>query len=884
MSSTDIDIDSRIDWLSFYDPRLEKAVKHGDRLQALCPFHDNTKTGALSVNLKTGQYKCHTCDAKGNAYTFLQQREGMTEAAARDVLHSLAGIVHMDTRAGAKRPVPKYTVEEYATSKGLDPEFLRGLGITCRGASVIIPYLTESGETIATRYRWHKDRPGPRFTWKGGSKIVVPYGIWHRAEWAKAGSVVLVEGESDPHACWSAGFLNVVGVPGAKMFKQEWAELVVGLNVYIHREPGQGGEEFVNHVAQRLAAGPPRGEGVEVRVFETGGGVKDPSDLYRDDREHFADRWTAAVNSGTLIDVTKIATEGVEAVPGAPFQPKLPAGWIISKQGVHYIEDGDKGMQLVCPVPLVLSRRLRSIDTGEEKIELAYSRDNEWHRISSERSTVFASRSIIMLADRGLPITSESARMVVKYLGALEAENLDRLPIAQSVERMGWVGASKFLPGHSDDVVLDTPPGTASLADAYTTAGSYDEWKMLVAAVRIEFDIARFMLSASFAAPLLRSIRQRVFIVHFWGQSRGGKTAALKLALSAWGEPDQLIASFNATKVGLERLASFYNDLPLGVDERQVVGDKNGFVEGLVYLLGMGKGKTRGSRGGGLQSNQTWRTIALTTGEEPLSRESSHTGIKTRVLELYGQPMGDEKFARMTHREVGKNYGHAGPMFVGRLIEYAREHGNSQVELDYDSIYAKVEALSAEHMVAHISAIATVCLADMYFSQWFMEYTREQAEGEAVQLAERVLGMVETEQESDYAERAWEWIEGWLRVNRVRFVGDSAPREQWGFRERVQGQSAQTIFWVTPSVFEEHLRDAGYTSRRVLRDISSLGRIESEQRGGKTRYKVRKSWGGERVSMIGIRLDDADDGDSGVPFGGGVSPSVPAWQERKDLV
>ena len=71
-------------------------------------------------------------------------------------------------------------------------------------------------------------------------------------------------------------------------------------------------------------------------------------------------------------------------------------------------------------------------------------------------------------------------------------------------------------------------------------------------------------------------------VPYAWGIA-GRKTASLKAALSAWGEPKELIAPFNATMAGLERLAAFYCDLPLGIDERQVVGDKQGFVESPVY-------------------------------------------------------------------------------------------------------------------------------------------------------------------------------------------------------------------------------------------------------------------------------------------------------------
>ena len=130
-----------------------------------------------------------------------------------------------------------------------------------------------------------------------------------------------------------------------------------------------------------------------------------------------------------------------------------------------------------------------------------------------------------------------------------------------------------------------------------------------------------------------------------------------------------MIASFNATRVGTPKgLSLVYSDLPLGVDERQVVGDRQGFVEGLHLRCSGVAGQSRGAKGGGIQQIQSWRTVVLTTGEQPLSTGGSNAGIKTRTLELYGTPIGDEQAASMLHDLTRSAYGSAGPVFVRRLI------------------------------------------------------------------------------------------------------------------------------------------------------------------------------------------------------------------------
>ena len=117
------------------------------------------------------------------------------------------------------------------------------------------------------------------------------------------------------------------------------------------------------------------------------------------------------------------------------------------------------------------------------------------------------------------------------------------------------------------------------------------------------------------------------------------------------------MVNFNATQVGLERTASFYCDLPLGIDERQLAGNNQNSLEKIVYMIASGTGKIRGAKSGGIQATQTWRTVALATGEEPLSTETSQTGVSTRVLEIYGGPFDDEREASVMHQQSGMNCG-----------------------------------------------------------------------------------------------------------------------------------------------------------------------------------------------------------------------------------
>lgn len=95
--------------------------------------------------------------------------------------------------------------------------------------------------------------------------------------------------------------------------------------------------------------------------------------------------------------------------------------------------------------------------------------------------------------------------------------------------------------------------------------GDKDKWMEMAAKLRT-MQAARVMLAASFASVLL-PLQQRSFIFHLWTNSRSGKTAVLKAAVSIYGDPNVLMRSYNSTAVGIERTAGTVRNIPLALDE-----------------------------------------------------------------------------------------------------------------------------------------------------------------------------------------------------------------------------------------------------------------------------------------------------------------------------
>jgi uncharacterized protein (DUF927 family) len=530
------------------------------------------------------------------------------------------------------------------------------------------------------------------------------------------------------------------------------------------------------------------------------------------------------------------------------FTVTIPSGWMLNDQGTHIVEEDDQ--RRILPVVLYLSKRIHNADSGEEKVQLSFHRDNEWRHIAVPRPVAFNRSAITTLSTHALPVTSENAKDVINYLSDFEAQHMDTIPVVRSVSRMGWIGSNHFMPGAAGAVELDVEQGMAAIASGYTASGELNKWIECMREAR-QSNIVRLLMAASFAAPLLRPVGHRVFLVHIWGPSRGGKTAALKAALSIWGEPDTIMASFNSTKVGLERLAGLFSDLPLGVDERQIVGNRQDMIESLIYLIGMGKGKTRGTKGGGIQAAQQWRTIALTTGEEPLSGESSNTGIRTRVIEIYGQPFTDERVAASVHQVTKDHHGLAGEQYIKNIIENIQAKPEIYKEA-HQMLMDELSKKYSHHMGATLSQLAMLALGDLVGSTVIFETEWFQAVHEALALVAKVAEQVATEMDADESVIAARKLMSWIRAHHSHF--DDHSFEKYGYR--IEG-----AFYILGHKYDEAIRELGFNSQRMLRDWSKRGWIRTERTGDKTRYRVRH-WDSEmkqRVECIAfLGFDDSE--------------------------
>lgn len=869
MASLDsVNLDQVVDYRAEYTAVIQKYKVTGDNLVGLCPFHQD-RNDSFSVDLKTGKWHCFAEDEGGNFVTFWAKYQGIdTKEAYKEILARYGITPEHERQAQPTNAsgLGSYTLERYSFDKRLPADFLRD---TCKvdtgkdrdGTEYLrMPYFFEDGKEAAIRKRYAKKE----FRWMRGSKgKICLYGEWKLPGIRKAGYAVLVEGESDTQTLWYLG-IPAIGIAGASMFKDHQTMGLQDLKLYIHKEPDGGGDTFYRKLTHALAE---TGFTGEVYVWSCQSlGKKDPSDVYlAHGKEEAAKLIREALKRAKAVDLEAEMRE--EPITGAPLSLRTPEGWLFSDKGISWIDPKTHTPANVCRTPILLTQRLKSLETGDEKMEVAFKRDGEWQRAIYPRSVIFSSRSITTLADLGCTITSENSKNVVKFLGALESENIDIIPKNDATSTFGWQPGRRFIPGHDEGITLDIDPSQRGMAAAYCQNGTMERWIEHMAPHRSR-EKFRFILAASFAAPLLRIVKQRIFFVYNWGGSKGGKTAALKAALSAWGDPERLMVNFNATQVGLERTAAFYCDLPLGIDERQLAGNNQGALEKIVYMIASGTGKIRGAKSGGIQTVHQWRTVALATGEEPLSTETSQTGVSTRVLEIYGGPFDNEQDAALMHQQAAMDCGWAGPAFIEHILQMDER----EIVERYEDMQRYIRETSQGKNGSHIAGIAAVALADSLIDEWFFGGNPRESVAEAERMAASILINQVEANTTDVNENAVQFIVDWVLANRSYF-GANAIGTCLGFTSET-GNTA----YIFPSMLNQALTKAGYSPRKTMKYMAERDLIgtDTDRKTGKKQYSIIKWFGTRSARFVEFHIgklaenkdtiDDADEiSDSDLP-------------------
>jgi hypothetical protein len=262
-------------------------------------------------------------------------------------------------------------------------------------------------------------------------------------------------------------------------------------------------------------------------------------------------------------------------------------------------------------------------------------------------------------------------------------------------------------------------------------------------------------------------------------------------------------------------------------------------------MLAEGKGKGRGGKVG-LQELNTWRTIVLTTGEGPLTSESSMDGLLTRTIELEGGPLaGNKDLARYLYGFLPTCHGHAGLAFMRALMGTRVEKRGEIVDY-YREAQAWLRKYYGDRIDSHLDALAAVMAADYYSSMWVFYAEHDAANSEAYAMGTAIADHLIRKCDASESERAWLEFQDWVGANHEK-LSTSYSITKIGIKD------AGNIY-IIRSVVDEFLGKYS-SSQKIIKDWADQGKIRTWKESDKLRLDVKKSLGGARVRCIAFAED-----------------------------
>ena len=482
------------------------------------------------------------------------------------------------------------------------------------------------------------------------------------------------------------------------------------------------------------------------------------------------------------------------------------------------------------------------------------------------------------LADCGLPIVPGAEKKLLKYLASSNIKK--RLTAATQT---GWQSndSAFVLPQHTiahgnlTEAVVYQTKSVTSVGRSVQAAGTLEEWQTHVANPVDGNPILQYEVSAAFAAPLLHLTGTEGGGSHLYGTTSMGKTTALQVSASVWGngaDPTSghgsaYVAKWNLTKNATEGLAEAHNDLPLCLDEIGEVDTKE--FGRMIYQLAGGAGKGRMRADTTLKQNKVWRTFILSTGEVSVSGVIEEEGKRmrggqaVRLLDIPAtHPLTNEgiishtpngltpaPFIDQVKKACAQFYGTAGPAFLQKLFDEGLDEVRNDLRQALEETSAALTPPTSPPEVARaIKRIALVAVAgEKAINLGVLPWRKGLALSAAKEIVDRYLavrGQLGGEAEQTIEDvRAFILAYGGSRFARLDGGDEKTIIKLAGYRDETDN-----IFYFTKAALKEAC--PGYQPHDVARTLHPYGWLHKPD---KEHFTVRVSIpGGKRTRLYGV--------------------------------
>ncbi|MEE1137282.1 MAG: DUF927 domain-containing protein [Acutalibacteraceae bacterium] len=513
--------------------------------------------------------------------------------------------------------------------------------------------------------------------------------------------------------------------------------------------------------------------------------------------------------------------------------------WVANNDGICTINK-DGVCRYASKMPFAPIALLENDSSGIEKVMLVFSKDGIHKRtIICDRNTVASASKIVTLANKGLEVTSENAKLQVAYISDVITENIKTIDVFKAYSQLGWCSAG-FVP-YASDAVFDGEESNHHLYRAVSEKGDFGTWKNAMMSLR-ENEQIRLTMAVSFASVLIEKVNGLPFVFHLYGGTGTGKTVALKCAMSIWGNPGmgKLVRTMNMTSNSMLSTAAFLNNLPFAGDELQTIKSRFNDYDQLIMQIteGINRGRMTYDK---MEETKTWNCAFLFTGEEPCTHVGSGGGVKNRVIEIeVTSPLFEAQRGNETTSIVENNYGHAGKKF----IEYISKLDSSYLVKRFRFLSSELtkEAGTTEKQA---SSMALILLADQLACACLFD------DDDPITFDTATKYLI-NEDEVDVAERAYQWLISYISANKIRFLDTTQ-----GNHGEIWGADRNDYLLFNAEILRNEMKKANYSFDAVKKKWAKKGYINRPD--SKHLAENTSVWGSAKAPHIRIVLPKQED-------------------------
>lgn len=398
--------------------------------------------------------------------------------------------------------------------------------------------------------------------------------------------------------------------------------------------------------------------------------------------------------------------------PDCPVDFILPYQTSFEKSRGIFSND-DKGKpKCITRTPLVPTKIFVNPIEGTHHYEIAINTHGEhWQRVICEAETILNAKNVMSLVNDGARFSSKTAADISEWLATILSipENQELIQRVDIYNQPGWTDdtCTEFIyPQNEEKYLVRTK--NFDYEKAFGKRGEKSEWIKMFEEVLSKSVVTRLTLGAVFSAPLINVLNIRNLQLHLSCPSGNGKTALVKFATSAYGNPEKFKFKFNGTSNSFETQSTLFNDLPSWLEELQSANKKQReSIDQIIYDYESGIGRGRNTKNNFLQKQKYFRGMRISTGEQNLTNQFSGEGAISRILEITRANIFDNNFAIEVHKFCAENFGHFGQDWINFIIE-----NKSEIRKCFDDLEKKYR--TSRLMSNHVTTFAA-CHTALYF-------------------------------------------------------------------------------------------------------------------------------------------------------------------------